>query len=196
LVELKDHGIVLTSTTSKGVEIKLRPMTEEDWPVLEKWNTDPEVLYFSEGDAVTSYSPEMVRRIYRGVCANAFCFIIEVDDKPVGECWLQRLNLDWILKKHPSKDCRRIDLMLGEKDYWGKGIGTTVIELLTEFGFKDQKADLIFGCSIWDYNPGSQRTMEKAGYELYHKRKMEPGSKGEYEITMYISREKYLEQRK
>ncbi|MBD3285245.1 GNAT family N-acetyltransferase [candidate division WOR-3 bacterium] len=170
-------------------------MTEDDWPALEKWNSDPEVLYYSEGDDVSLYTPEMVRKIYRGVCANAFCFIIEADDEPVGECWLQRMNLDWILAKHPGKDCRRIDLVIGEKDYWGRGIGATVIELLTEFGFEHQKADMIFGCSIWDFNPGSQRIMEKAGYELYHRQKLEPGRKGNYELTMYLSKDKYFKDR-
>ncbi|MBN2381040.1 GNAT family N-acetyltransferase [candidate division WOR-3 bacterium] len=193
--ELKNHGIVLEVITSNGIKVKLRPMTEDDWPVLQKWNTDPEVLYYSEGDDVSSYTPEVVRKIYRGVCANAFCFIVEADDEPVGECWLQRMNLDWILAKHPSKDCRRIDFVIGEKRMWGKGIGTAVVELLTEFGFEHQKADLIFGCSIWDFNSGSQRIMEKAGYELYWKQKLEPDRKGKYEFTLYLSKEKYFKER-
>jgi len=31
--------------------------------------------------------------IYRPVSANAFCFIIEVAGQPVGECWLQKMNI-------------------------------------------------------------------------------------------------------
>lgn len=193
--KLSEHDIVLEGTTSKAIKVKLRPMTEDDWPMLERWNTDPDILYFSEGDDIKAWSPDDVRMIYRGVCVNAYCFIIEAGGQPVGECWLQRMNLDWICKKHPDQDCRRIDLAIGEKDFWGKGVGTTVIKLLTEFGFEHQKADLIFGCDIWDYNKGSQRIMEKGGYELYHKEKLEPGRKGEYEITLILSREKYLASR-
>ncbi len=88
-------------------------MTEEDWEILLKWNSDPEVLYYSEGDNVIAYTLEQVQRIYRGISQNASCFIIEVDGKSVGECWLQRINLKRILEKYLRLDCRRIDLMIG-----------------------------------------------------------------------------------
>jgi hypothetical protein len=32
--------------------------------------------------------------IYRGVSQSAFCFIIELEEKAIGECWLQEMNLD------------------------------------------------------------------------------------------------------
>lgn len=99
---LRQHNIKI----QRG-KITLRPMTEEDWEILLKWNSDPEVLYYSEGDNVKTYTLEQVRRIYRGISQNAFCFIIEVDGKPVGECWLQRMNLKRILEKYPGLDCRQ-----------------------------------------------------------------------------------------
>lgn len=99
---LRQHNIKI----QRG-KITFRPMTEEDWEILLKWNSDPEVLYYSEGDNVKTYTLEQVRRIYRGISQNAFCFIIEVDGKPVGECWLQRMNLKRILEKYPGLDCRQ-----------------------------------------------------------------------------------------
>jgi len=54
---------------------------------------------------------------YIGISKNAFCFIIEVDGKPVRECWLQRMNLKRILEKYPRLDCRRIDLIIGKKQF-------------------------------------------------------------------------------
>ena len=45
-------------------EILLRPMTEDDWPVLHKWNSDPEVLYYSEGSDVAGWSLAEVQDIY------------------------------------------------------------------------------------------------------------------------------------
>lgn len=32
-------------------------MTDEDWDILERWNSNPEILYFFEGDDVSAYSP-------------------------------------------------------------------------------------------------------------------------------------------
>jgi len=31
-------------------------MTEEDWEILLKWNSDPEVLYYSEGENVPDFA--------------------------------------------------------------------------------------------------------------------------------------------
>ncbi len=35
-------------------------MTENDWDILLKWNNDPEVLYYAEGENSISYSLEEV----------------------------------------------------------------------------------------------------------------------------------------
>jgi len=160
--KLRTHDITLESG-----RIVLRPMTEDDWDLLLKWNSDPGVLHYSDGNDVSSYSLEEVQDIYRCVSRNAFCFIIELDGKPIGEGWLQRMNLDRILKEFPDQDLRRIDLMIGEKQFWGQGIGTEVIRLLTEFGFEHQHAEAIFGCGVGDYNPRSRRAFEKNGYTIW-----------------------------
>lgn len=183
--KLKQHNITLRTG-----QIVLRPMTEEDWDILLKWNSDPEILYFSEGDDVKSYSLEQVQRIYRSVSQRAFCFIIEHDGKPIGECWLQQMNLERVLANHPGLDCRRIDLIIGEKDLWGKGIGTEVVRLLAMFGFEQENADAIFACDVGDYNVGSLRMFEKAGFEICAKVKQRPGSKGSHSYDLVLIRKK------
>ncbi len=115
MVKLKQHKVILEGKAPRDRSIRLRPMTEDDWDILAKWNSDPEVLYYSEGDDVTSYTLEEVQEIYRSTCKNAFCFIIEVDGEPIGECWLQKMNLERIIQEYPDLDCRRIDLMIKEK---------------------------------------------------------------------------------
>ncbi|MHC4074031.1 MAG: GNAT family N-acetyltransferase, partial [Planctomycetota bacterium] len=124
---LRRHNVILEGRTSRGVRIRLRPMTEDDWDILCRWNRDPEVLYYAEGDDVTSYRREEVQGIYRTVSRTAFCFIVEADGTSVGECWLQEMNIKRVLDKYPWSDCRRIDLMIGEKGLWGQGIGTEII---------------------------------------------------------------------
>jgi hypothetical protein len=64
---LKQHQITLAGRTGRGIKVQLRPLTENDWDLLEKWNRDPDVLYYAEGDDVAAYSPEKVRQIYRSV---------------------------------------------------------------------------------------------------------------------------------
>ena len=114
------NNLRLHKVTLRDSEIVLRPMAENDWDILLKWNNDPEVLYFAEGDDVASHSLEEIQGIYRSTSQNAICFIIEFRGQPVGECWLQQMNLDRIRWQYPHMDCRRIDLMIGEKVYWDR----------------------------------------------------------------------------
>ena len=187
-MKLRKHEIAL-----HGERVALRPMTEDDWDILLKWNSDPDVLYFAEGDDVSVYNLDQVQQIYRGISQNAFCFIIEVDDKPIGDCWLQQMSLERILDEHPGADCRRIDLMIGEKEWWGRGLGTEVIRLLTKFAFEREKADFVFGCDIADYNLASLRAFQKAGYQVETKIEQPPGGKVHYCYDLILSRERYAE---
>ena len=108
-MELKAHAIIL-----RGYKLILRPLTEDDWDILLRWNNDHDVLYYVEGDSITSYTLGDMQKIYRSISHKAFCFISEYDGVPVGECWLQRMNLERILSRFPGLDCRRIDLVIGE----------------------------------------------------------------------------------
>jgi RimJ/RimL family protein N-acetyltransferase len=185
-MELREHTITL-----RGDMVLLRPMRETDWNILLAWNNDPEVLYFSEGDEITSYTLEEMQPIYCDVShSGGFCFIIEVEGKPIGECWLQRMNIDRLLRKHASQDCRRIDLMIGEKEFWGRGIGTDVIRTLTKFGFEREKADMIFGC-VADYNQRSLRAFQKVGYRLDARSEQAPGNKAQYVYDLVLTKEDF-----
>lgn len=61
-------------------------MTGRPWP----WNTDPRVLWFSEGDYVQERSVAEVQGIYRGVSRTADVFLIEHGGIAVGDGWVQR----------------------------------------------------------------------------------------------------------
>jgi RimJ/RimL family protein N-acetyltransferase len=175
---LRDHGITLA-----GERVVLRPMTENDWDILVQWNNDPEVLQWTEGTPVSGYDIETVQAIYRGKDPlSQFNFIIEFDGKPVGECWLQHMNLPRLLTRFPNCDHRRIDIMIGEKELWGQGIGTEAIRLLTRFGFEQEKAEAIFGI-CFEINERSRRAFIKNGYTLYDILS-EPGEKDSHALML------------
>jgi hypothetical protein len=122
---IKSHDITLYGGSKNN--IVLRPLSDEYLPLLYKWSADPDVLYWTEGseDIVRSYDKDTVERIYGGVSQNAFCFLVEVNGIPVGECWLQKMNLKDVLAMYDnSVDVRRIDMAIGENNYWGKDFGS------------------------------------------------------------------------
>lgn len=171
--------------------VRLRPLTEGDWETLLRWNSDAEVLYYCEGDDVAAYGLEDIHGIYRSVCRSAFCFVIEVEGAPVGECWLQRMNLDWISERFPGQDLRRIDLMVGEKALWGRGIGSEAIRLPARFGFEREGMDAVFGCCIADYNPRSLGAFRRAGFEVWQVLPEPPGRKAARSTYAVLTRERF-----
>lgn len=50
-------------------QIILRPLSDVHLPYLYKWSSDPEVLYWTEGEDVESYPPEIVHKKYGGMLA-------------------------------------------------------------------------------------------------------------------------------
>jgi aminoglycoside 6'-N-acetyltransferase len=168
-------------------------MTEQDWDLLLRWNSDPEVLYYTEGDDVSAYSLEEVQGIYRETSQTAYCFIMEWNEQPIGECWLQQMNLGRILQKYPDQDCCRIDLMIGEKILWGQGIGTRAIRLLTQYAFEQERADLVFSC-VSDYNPRSQKAFQKVGFRLDAAVPEPPGRKAQASYDLVLTRDQTKKQ--
>ena len=177
---LRQHDVTLASG-----RLRLRPMTEHDWEILLPWNNDPEVLYYMEGGDITSWSLPDMQAMYRGVSQEAYVFIAELDGAPIGECLLQEMNLERVRDEYPGKDVRRIDLMIGEKELWGKGWGTLIIGLLVEFAYERCGADVIHEPGIGDYNVRSRRAFEKNGFQVVREIPEEPGTKAKvlYEMA-------------
>ena len=171
--------------------LTLRPMTEGDWDTIHQWNNDPEVLYYWDGDDIAARLLADTQEIYRTVSQSAYIFIIELEGIPLGDCWLQEMNLLEILDRFPGKDLRRIDLVIGKKDLWGKGWGSCVIALLTRFGFEKCGADALFGCGIGDHNPRSRRAFEKNGYKVLQTVPQPPGGKAGFVFNLILTRERY-----
>ena len=182
---IRAHDYVLTRDN-----IKLRPMTDDDFEILLEWNSDSDVLYWVEGDDVDSYSLPEIQGIYGDVSQNAWCFIIEYDGTPVGECWLQNMNMPHIIEEFPDDIIYRIDIMIGDKNYWNHGIGTRVIRMLTDLGFENRNADKIFYLP-GDYNKRSIRAAEKVGYKIHAMIEVGENHKAKYDVNMMMTSTDY-----
>lgn len=194
---ISSHNVTLYGGNEHNIILK--PLSDEHLPLLYKWNADPEVLYWTEGDTDNlnlSYTPDTVHQIYGGVSKNAFCFLIEVDNKPIGECWLQKMNLPNVLAMYASTtDVRRIDMCIGEKDYWNKGLGTEVIRMLIDFAFYDEHVDVLH-CFCEDYNKRSQRMWQKNGFTLALSEDLPQPQKGKYQYHYTLTRQQFIESKR
>jgi ribosomal-protein-alanine N-acetyltransferase len=185
-MRLRKHQVTL-----QGERVLLRPMTEDDWETVARWETDPEIIHWADTGLITSRTLEEVQKIFCRVSRHAYCFIIELDGKPIGDGWLQEMNLARVLHRYPGRDCRRIDLAIGEKELWGRGLGADTIRTLTRFAFEREKADMVFAI-IGDYNERSQSAFMKSGYSLVMKLEEPPSGRARLSYVFAIDKSAFV----
>ena len=187
---IKPHGVVLRSEYN-GYKIVLRSLADADLPNLYRWNADPEVLYWAEGEDIQKYSPEDVEGIYGWISQNNLCFAIEVNGETVGECWLQKMNLPHVKAMYADDlDVRRIDAMIGEKVFWGKGIGTHFVGMLIKYAFENEQVDVLH-CLCEDYNRRSCRVFEKNGFTLILTERFTEPHRGQFQYHWRLTKDEY-----
>ena len=187
---IKIHDITLCGSAG-DYDIVLRPLCDEHLPLLYKWNADPEFVYWADtGNAVT-FSEADVRDIYSTV--DGFCFLGEANGVPIGEFWLQRMNIPEVSARYPGLDLRRIEPFIGEKEYWGRGIGSAIVGMLIDFAFCGEHADMLY-CFAADYNIRSQKTFLKHGFRPCGESDAGEGSlRAKVEYHYRLTRQEYNE---
>ena len=188
---IRTHSVVLTEQFPEYT-ITLRPATDADIPLLASLNQDPRALALSDSEG-EPYTEETVRHIWGYVSTLAECFIVEVDGKPVGDTWLQRMNMAEILKRFPvGTDVRRIDVSIGLPEYWGRGIGTRFVGMLVKHAFETEHADVIhWWCSR--SNTRSSRVCQKNGFSFEWEKLQEDGS---FEDHYSLTKETYFRKKR
>lgn len=135
---------------------------------------------------------ETVHDIYGRTSQTAFCFLIEFNGTPIGECWLQRMNIPEVKAMYDNTlDVRRIDMAVFEKDHWNRGIGTQLITMLVDFAFGDEHADVLH-VIVGDYNLRSIRTFEKNGFVEVARIPTNEAAKQSEEIHLALTCEEYF----
>ena len=148
---IKCHDIVLDNG-----ELVLSPLNDSHFPLLYKWNSHPDILEIDGSD-----DPKQVREIYAKCSAAGYAFLIEFEGFAIGECLLAKRTIG------NDKVGWGIDILIGEVDYWGRGIGTKVIKTLVKFAFNEGIAEEVYA-AISKNNTASQKTFKKAGFSFNH----------------------------
>ena len=168
-----------------GERIHLREVRAKDvGDRYRSWMNDPGVNQFLE----TRFSAQSIESI-AGFVANMdgntnskFLAICHTDDNlHIGNIKVGPIN--WI---HRHAD---VSLLIGERAYWGRGLASEAIELISRFSFMDLNLiKLTAGC--YETNIGSVRAFDKAGYRKEGQLRSQWHSKGQYvdEILLGLTR--------
>lgn len=105
------------------MKINLRNLQSEDWPHFAKWWKDEELINMTSGDH-TPITEEEIRNQVEDMASdtNSHHFLIIADDEVIGHINLNKLD---------SKKAE-LQIVIGEKEYWGQGIGKEAIRKMIE----------------------------------------------------------------
>jgi len=157
-----------------GKQVYLRPLTLED--VTDEyiaWMNDYEIVKYTES-RFAGHTRETTENYVEATiksAAHAFAIIAKDSSKHIGNIKLSGIN-----QHHKYGD---VGLIIGVKDYFGRGIATECIRLITDFAFSDLGFHRVW-CGIYSLNIGSIKAFQKAGWELYATEPQKYLFEGEY----------------
>lgn len=146
-----------TLTTERLI---LRPLEPKDaTPRYQAWLNDPQINTYLESRFVKQSLEEMRKYIEAIQKSNKHLFLA-ITIRETGE-HVGNIKLGPIDNNHKLGD---IGILIGEKDWWGKGIASEAIKEITRYAFEELKLHKITaGC--YSDNEGSAVAFEKAGFK-------------------------------
>lgn len=142
------------------MSLRLRDVTDDDLPLIELWlNADRVRGTWGDPDA-------NIRLLCDSPVDGSWRAIIETDGRKVGLVLWQhptREELDVAGLADIPASVIDIDIMIGELNALGLGLGSTAIRLVAENALSDPAVPFVMACVRLD-NLASQRAFAKAGF--------------------------------
>ena len=139
----------------KTGEVLLRPLKETDAPRLAELASNEKIGRNLRDGFPYPYTLNDALNFIKRFMHAASLFAIEFKGEYVG-------NISLTPCENVYRKTAEIGYFIGEP-YWNKGIVTQAVNLITEYGFKELDFARIH-TGIYEYNPASQRVLEKCGY--------------------------------
>jgi RimJ/RimL family protein N-acetyltransferase len=145
------------------VNIAFAPLREEDVPLVERWLQEEHVARWWR-DPVD----ETIEKRRAGIQGRRPTrqFVIVVDDRPAGFIQTYRVadHPEWQELVQVGDGVAGVDLMLGEPDLVGRGLGPRVLSAFTrDVVFVDPEIDAVVA-TVEEPNRRSWRAFENAGF--------------------------------
>jgi RimJ/RimL family protein N-acetyltransferase len=135
--------------------ITLRHFRESDAPRLAELANNWKIGRNLRDGFPHPYTLEDARKFISLFAEHETFFAIEYEAEYAG-------NISLVPLGDVYRKTAEIGYFLGEP-YWNKGIMTRAVNLITEFGFKEKHFARIH-TGVYEYNPASQKVLEKCGY--------------------------------
>jgi aminoglycoside 2''-phosphotransferase len=148
--------------------IRIRELTECDFPLMLKWLTNESVLEFYSGRD-KKYTIDSIKEHYSKKLKDEIIrVIIEFNNVPIGYGQIFKLYDNLYNEYQYPKSLSVVyamDQFIGEPEYWNKGIGTEYINLILDFLRKERQSDAVV-LNPHQNNIRAIKCYEKAGFKI------------------------------
>ena len=139
--------------------VSLRPLVEDDVPLLARWFFDPDVLQWLQisEDPPHLRTLEAIRERFVMMRDDPFTEVwrIDADGRPIGEIELVDI--------HELQRRAEVHLSIGEKAVWGRGHGSRAVRLVLQHAFENLRLRRVFAMADAD-NARVIRLFDKCGF--------------------------------
>jgi RimJ/RimL family protein N-acetyltransferase len=172
-----------------GPNVHLRPLLESDATECWAWFNDPDVrrTLALRGRPNTEANSRAFIHSLDPRRDQVFAIITREGDVYVGNCGLHEI--------HPVDRHASLGLVIGRKDYWGKGIGTESVRLLCRYAFEQVNLHRV-QLSTYAINERGFRLYQRVGFKIEGRRREHAFIEGRYvdEITMGLLRGELIDE--
>ena len=139
-------------------DVTLRPLEFDDIDTLYKWETNSELNILSGWIPMRSRAAFRRRHEQRITepADNRYTFGIQVEERLIG--YVELAMIDRIERR------AFISIVIGEKQLWGRGIGSIALRILLDYAFTVQALEKLCA-EVYGFNMRSQRLMERVGLQ-------------------------------
>jgi [ribosomal protein S5]-alanine N-acetyltransferase len=151
----------IKSAFAKGRKLYLRPLERTDLTErYQSWLNDPDVTLYMEA-GVFPTTLQQLEKYYQEVTSSPNQVILAVihqkSDLHIGNVKLGPIN--WVHRR------AALGILIGDKEFWGRGLGTEAVCLAVEYGFYRLNLHRI-GLGVFEEHKSAVRCYQKVGFKI------------------------------
>lgn len=139
--------------------IYLRPLKIEDALISFAWRNDPQVWTYTklviDKTITAEIETEWIKKVLKRTQERRFAICIKDTHEYIGNVQLRDIH----------EDTAEFELFIGEKKYWGKGIGFEATQQILHIAFTELKLNTVF-LYVHPNNTAAIRCYDKAGFKF------------------------------
>lgn len=165
----------------KKLNIYIRPITMDDSDLIVKWRANPRVFnnfIFDEPLTKAVHINWMNTKVKSGEVVQ---FIILLENQPIGSAYLNHIN-----KENSTAE---YGIFIGEDSAIGRGIGSTVTQMIVNYGFNEMNLKTIY-LRVFKDNDIAIKSYKNVGFEIIKNKEEVVKKQNEERVVCFMRKDR------